>query len=394
MALSDTSIRAAKPKDKPYKMADAGGLFLLVNPTGSKLWRLKYRIDGREKLLAIGAYPAVALAAARAKRDEAKTLLASGTDPSQVQKESRKAEEDARNNTFRLVADEYLAKLRSEGRAASTMGKLEWLLSFVPGDLGDMPLRSISAPMILEALRRVEARGRYETANRMRSTIGAVFRYAVATGRADADPTGALKGALVTPKVQHRAAILDPKKFGALLRAIDGYDGQPATKAALQLMPLLIPRPGELRLAEWSEFDLDGAVWTIPASRTKMRREHRVPLPKRAVEILVGLKSIYGFGTLAFPSVRSVRRAISENTMNAALRRMGYSTDEMSPHGFRATASTLLNESGLWNPDAIERQLAHVEGNEVRRAYARGEHWEERVRMMDWWAEKLEEWKQ
>jgi integrase len=362
-----------------------------VNPTGSRLWRLKYRVEGREKVLSFGAYPAVSLAQAREKRGEAKSLLGEGRDPSQVKQEAKRAAEEASGNTFRLIAEEYAEKLRKEGRAAATLAKTEWLLGLAYPKIGDKPIREISAPDILDALRVVEKRGRHESARRMRSTIGSVFRYAVATARADNDPTFALRGALIAPQVSHRAAILDPAKLGGLLRAIEGFEGQPTTKAALQLMAILFPRPGELRFAEWSEFDLDKAVWTIPAKRTKMRRPHRIPLPTRAREILTSLRPVTGNGTLLFPCVRSVLRPISENTLNAALRRLGYAKEEATAHGFRASAATLLNEAGKWNADAIERQLAHVENDEVRRAYTRGEHWEERVQMMQWWEGNLEQ---
>jgi integrase len=217
-----------------------------------------------------------------------------------------------------------------------------------------------------------------------------VFRYAIATARAENDPTFALRGALTTPKVKPRAAVTDPKAVGALLRSIWGYDGQPATNAALQLMAYLFPRPGELRLSEWPEFDLKAGVWSIPAQRMKMRRPHKVPLPPQAIAILKQLREITGHGKLVFPSVRSLQRPISDNTLNAALRRLGYSQDEATAHGFRATASTLLNESGLWHADAIERQLAHEDEDAVRRAYARAEFWDERVRIMRWWADNLD----
>lgn len=390
MALTDTAIRAAKPQESPYKLSDAGGLYLLVNPTGSRLWRLKYRVDGREKVLAIGAYPAVTLAQARAKREEARSLLGQGQDPSQAKQDAKRAAEEASGNTFRLIAEEYIEKLRKEGRAAATLAKTEWLLGLAYPKIGDKPIREISAPHILDALRVVEQRGRHESARRMRSTIGSVFRYAVATARAENDPTFALRGALIAPRVNHRAAILDPAKLGGLLRSIEGFEGQPTTKAALQLMAILFPRPGELRFAEWSEFDLEKAVWTIPANRAKMRRPHRVPLPARAREILAALRAASGNGTLVFPCVRSARRPISENTLNAALRRLGYAKEEATAHGFRASAATLLNESGKWNADAVERQLAHVENNDVRRAYTRGEYWDERVQMMQWWENKLD----
>ena len=389
MPLTDTAIRAAKPKDKPYKLSDGGGLYLLVN-TGSRLWRLKYRFASREKVLAIGAYPAVTLSVARQRRDEAKSLLAHGGDPSQAKKDAKRQAEIEAGSTFRSVADEYLAKMRREGRASATLTKTEWLLDLLHPAIGVRPIRSITSPQVLEALQAIERRGRHETARRARSTAGSVFRYAIATQRADLDPTWALRGALTVPQVQSRAAILDPAAFGSLLRAIDGFDGQPTTRAALQLLPLLFPRPGELRMAEWTEFDLEDAVWTIPASRTKMRRPHRVPLTQAAISILTDLRQIAGNGALVFPSVRSVKRCMSENTLNAALRRMGYDKSEASAHGFRATAATLLNESGKWHPDAIERQLAHVERDDVRRAYTRGEHWDERVKMMAWWADYLD----
>ncbi len=390
MTLNDTGIKAAKPRARDYKVADGGGLYLLVTSKGSRLWRLKYRFGKSEKVLAIGAYPTVTLAAARAKREEAKSLLAQGIDPSEAKKEAKREIQEATGNTFRLIAQEYLEKIRREGRALRTMTKLEWLLSLVLDDIGDKPIRDINAPTILETLRKVEERGRHETALRTRSTIGTVFRYAISTARADTDPTQALIGALTNPKVKHMAAIIEPKKLGGLMRAIYGCDVHPATKAALQLMAILTPRPGELRVAEWPEFDLDNAVWTIPAAHTKMRREHRIPLPPQAVAILRDLHRITGNGKLVFASVRSGAIPLSENTLNAALRRLGFTKDEMTSHGFRATASTLLNESRKWSEDAIERQLSHVEKNEVRRAYARGEHWEERVQMLAWWADFLD----
>lgn len=389
MALSDTAIRSAKPMDKPYKLADGGGLFLMVNPNGSRLWRLKYRMAGKEKLLSIGSYPAVSLAMARDARMEAKRKLASGIDPSEAKQAARREDAEAASNTFRIIATEYLDKIRREGRADATMAKLEWLLALAYPDLGDKPIRDLKAPVILEALRKIEARGTHETARRLRSTIGTVFRFAVATARADGDPTSALKGALINPKVKHHAAILDRTQLGGLMRAIAGFEGQPTTKAALELMALLVPRPGELRMARWQEFDLTKAIWTIPAERAKMRREHRVPLPARAIAILRDLNRLTGNAPYVFPSVRSVHRPMSENTLNAALRRLGYDKDEMTAHGFRSSFSTLANESGLWREDAIERQLSHEEQNDVRRAYARGEHWDERVRMMDWWADQL-----
>jgi integrase len=389
MSLTDMKCRNAKPGPALRKISDGGGLQLWVQPTGARLWRLAYRFAGKQKLLAFGVYPTISLADARQGRDAAKRLLAAGVDPSEAKKRAKAIQSEV-GDTFRVIAEEYVSKLRREGRADTTMTKIEWLLSFAYPTLGSRSIKEIGAPDILRVLRDVETRGRHESARRLRSTIGSVFRYAVATARAEGDPTFALKGALIKPTVKPRAAVTDPKALGALLRAIDSFDGQPSTHAALKLMALLFPRPGELRAAEWTEFDFDNAVWTIPADRTKMRRPHRVPLSTQATAVFKELHAITGRGDLVFPSVRTATRAISDNTLNAALRRLGYTKDEATAHGFRATASSLLNESGEWHPDAIERQLGHVENNDVRRAYARGEHWDQRVKMMQWWGDYLD----
>jgi integrase len=385
--LTDIACRNTKKNGALQKLSDGGGLQLWIQPTGSRQWRLAYRYAGKQKLLALGPYPAITLAEAREKREEAKRHLAHGRDPSAVKKAEKLAQLES---NFEAVAKEYLGKLRREGRAATTMSKIEWLLGFAYPEIGTRHVAEIRPVEVLAVLRKVEKRGRYESARRLRATMGAVFRYAVATGRAEIDPTTALQGALITPKSTPRPALTDPAAVGALLRAIDSFDGQSTTRLALQLMALLFPRPGELRATEWSELDLENAVWSIPAQRTKMRREHRVPLAPQALAALEELRRLRVNGPFVFPSVRTWKRPMSEGTMNAALRRLGYAKDEVTAHGFRATASTLLNESGLWSPDAIERQLAHVETNEIRRVYARGEHWEERVRMMAWWAEHLE----
>ena len=390
MPLTETAIRNAKPGTKPYKLADGGGLYLLVNPTGSRLWRLKYRVSGREKVLAIGAYPDVLLAKARERRTEARRQLVEGVDPSAFKKQERQKAKAAVTNTFRSIAEEHLAKLAREGLADITLNKRRWLLGFAYPVLGERDVATISAKELLEVLRTIEETGRHETARRMRAALGAVFRYAIATARAENDPTFALRDALTTPKVTHRAAVTTPNAFGALLRAIDGYQGQPASAAALRLMPLLFPRPGELRMATWQEFDLVKNVWSVPAERMKTRLPHRVPLPPQAVEILHDLRRLTGNQPFVFPCIGVAKKPISENTMNGALRRLGFRSDVATAHGFRATASTLLNESGRWNPDAIERQLAHAERNQVRRAYTRGEHWDERVKMMNWWADYLD----
>lgn len=390
MPLSDAKIRTLKPKAKPYKAGDFDGLYLTVTPTGSRLWHLKYRIDGREKRLSFGAYPDVSLADARKLKDQARATLAKGSDPGAAKQEQKRANRERRGITFAAQADAFIDKARREGKAAATMSKLEWLLGMACAEFGTTPITDITAPMILTCLRRVEAKGNYETAKRLRAKIGGVFRYAVANGVAETDPTYALRDALIRPTVTPRAAITDPVALGGLLRAIDAFHGQVTTRIGLHLMALLVQRPGELRHAMWDEFDLDAKVWTIPEARMKMRRPHRVPIPAPAVALIEGLRPLTGHSDYLFPSLRTLQRPMSENTLNAALRRIGYSGEEMTAHGFRATFSTLANESGLWNPDAIERQLAHIEANAVRRAYARGEHWEERVRMMDWWAGYLE----
>jgi integrase len=390
MPLSDTAIRAAKPRKKLVKLSDGGGLYLLIQPHGTKLWRMGYRIGGKQKTLAFGIYPTVSLAQARAKRDAAKILLEDGGDPSV----RRKIDKLSRGNTFKLVADELLEKIKREGRAPATLAKKQWLLDFAYAVIGDRPVAKITAPELLAVLRKVEARGTYETARRLRSTCGMVFRYAIATGRAERDPSIDLRGALISPTVKHRAAIIDPVAIGGLLRAIDGYDGQATTQAALRLAPLTFVRPGELRNGEWKEIDFANALWVIPAEKMKMKKRtsHRVPLSRQALAILKDLKAITGESRWILPSVSSVLRPLSENTVNAALRRMGYKKDEMCGHGFRTTASTRLNEMGRWNPDAIERQLAHLEENDVRRAYMHGaEYWSERVAMMQVWADYLDE---
>lgn len=387
MPLTDIAIRNAKAGATVTKLSDGGGLQLWVMPTGAKLWRMAYRFDGKQKKLSIGPYPDIDLKTARAKRDSAKAQLRDGVDPSADKRLQKLTAANSRANTFEIVAAELMTKKEREGRAAATMEKARWLIGLATPLLGKRPISEISAAEVLATLRKVEDRGRLETAKSLRTAIGQVFRYAIATARAENDPTFALRGALTAPVVSHRAAITTAKEFGALLRAVDGFEGQPTTKAALQLMALLFPRPGELRMAEWKEFDLDGAEWLIPAKRTKMRKPHRMPLPPQAMTILKALHRLTGQGVLVFPSLRSSRRPISENTMNAALRRMGFSKDEMTAHGFRAAASTLLNESGLWAPDVIERALAHQDADEIRRAYARGQYWDERVRMANWWAD-------
>jgi integrase len=396
MALTDAKIRSAKAGDKVKKLSDGRGLQLCVMPTGGRLWRLAYRFDGKQRTLSLGEYgvkgvkPDVGLAAAREKAAEARALLMAGVDPSQNKRDTNTANTNSRARTFRLIADELIAKKKREGKAERTLDKLQWLYGLAAPFIGELPISHITSPQVLAALQSVETKGLHETARKMRAVVGQVFRYAIATGRAANDPTSALRGALTSPIVTPRAAITSPKEFGALLRAIDGFEGQPETKACLRLMALLFPRPGELRLAEWSEFDLTKAVWTIPAKRMKMRREHICPLARQAIEILEALRETSSGGPLVFPGVRSVRRPISENTMNATLRRLGFAQAEMTSHGFRASASTLLNESGKFSADAIEAALAHQDKDAVRRAYARGTYWDERLKLAQWWADHLD----
>ena len=389
MALTDRQIVNLKPTEKSRKFSDGGGLHLFVSPSGGKLWRLAYRYGGKQKLLSFGSYPAVGLADARAKREEAKKQLASDVDPAHWQKLEKQSRADSIVNTFGAIADELLAKNQREGKSTATLSKKQWLVSLALPDLGNRPITEITASEVLVPLRKVEGLGKYETASRLRAVIGQVFRYAIATARAENDPTFGLRGALIAPKATHRAALTDWESFAKLIRAAWVYSGSLETRIALMLMALLYPRPGELRQAEWQEFDLDKGVWTIPAERAKMRRAQKKPLPALAVEVLLDLQRHTGNRRLVFPSTQSAERPLSENTMNLALRRMGFGKDQATSHGFRASASTLLNESGLWPADAIEAELGHVSGDEVRRAYHRALYWEDRVKMADWWADQI-----
>jgi integrase len=388
--LNDTRIRSAKPAERDYKLTDFDGLYLLVRANGSRLWRFAYRFCGKQKQIALGAYPQVTLAEARGRREAARKLLAHGKDPSN-ERRLEKIAKAAGGNSFREVAEEFLAKQQREGRSEATLNKNRWLLEPAFVAFGSRPIGEVTAPELLHALRKFETRGRYESARRLRTVAGMIFRYAIATGRAQRDIAADLRGALTIPKVNHRAAITDPQELGALLRAIEGYIGQPTTRLALQLSALLFVRPGELRLARWTEIDFETAVWTVPAETMKMKRPHRVPLSHQAIVLLRELHRMTGQGEYVFPAVNSFHRPMSNNTLNAALRRLGYTKSEISVSGFRATASTLLNEMGRWNPDAIERQLAHMEENDVRRAYMHAaEFWHERVAMMQVWADYLD----
>lgn len=390
MALTALAIKSAKSRAKSYKLADSDGLYLLVTPSGGRCWRMNYRHLRKQKTLAFGTWPDTSLADARERRDAARKVLARGDDPAEQIKLERIAATVAASNSFKAVADEWLTKAEKEGRSAVTMKKLRWLLDFINESIGKRPIASISAQELLIMLRKMEGKGKYETAKRLRSTCSQVFRYAIATARAERDVAADLRGALIAPKPVHRAAITSPKGAGGLLRAIEAFEGHPNTRAALRLLPHVFVRPGELRHAEWSDFDFDKALWTIPPHKTKMRRAHTIPLSRQALAILETIEHDADYSRFLFPSLRSVDRPMSENTINAALRRMGFAQDEMTGHGFRAMAATLLNEMGLWHPDAIERQLAHSDNNAVRRAYTRGEYWDERVKMMQHWSDHLD----
>lgn len=394
MALTDIAIRNAKPGEKAIKLADGAGMFLLVTPAGGKLWRLKYRIDGREKLLAIGSYPELSLSDARKRREEARAMIAQGKDPSREKQRDKVRSRIQAADTFTAIANEYCAKRKRDGEkgwSPATATRSEYLLSLLNPSIGKLAIAEIEPADVLVAVRKIEAKGNLESARRTLQLASMVFRYAVATARLRSDPTRDLRGALTAPKVTHYGAITEAKRVGELLRAIDGYEGSGITKLALQIAPHVFVRPGELRHAEWNEIDLDGALWIIPAGKMKMRKAHHVPLSHQAVELFREVQSVTGPSGYVFPSVRTRLRPMSENTINAGLRRLGYASDEMTAHGFRAMASTLLNESGKWHPDAIERALAHGDDDKVRAAYHRGAHWKERVEMAQWWSDYLDQ---
>ena len=388
--LTEARIRVAKPKEKPYKLRDGRGLHLLITAAGARLWRLRFRHTGRESMISLGAYPDVSLKAARERREDARKVIADGVDPSA----KRHAEKLADANTFEAVAREWLA-LQEKKLAPSTYAKAVWTFeTLVFPYIGSRPIAKLGAMDVLKVLKRVEGRGIHETAHRTRQRCAQVFRYAVQTGRGERDVTADLRGALAPVVSEHHAAITEPARIGELLRAIDGYTGHIVTAHALKLAPLLFVRPGELRHAEWTEFDLDGHEphWRIPSEKMKMGEQHVVPLAKQALVLLRELHPLTGRGRYVFPSLRSGSRPMSENTVNAALRRLGYTSDEMTGHGFRSLASTCLNEQG-YHPDLIELQLAHAERNQVRAAYNKAQRLPERRKMMQQWADYLDQLK-
>lgn len=373
----------------PGKHGDGGGLYLLVRPAG-RYWRLKYRIARREKVLALGVYPEVSLSEARARRDDAKAALRNGMDPSAVRRSNKAAAVASAGTSFGAVADEWLGMQKR--MAPATRTKAVWTFKTLVGPwIGHIPVDQVTPAELLKVLRRIEASGAHETAHRTRQRCSQVFRFAIATGRATVDPAAPLRGALAPVKVTNRAAITDAATIGELMRAIDGYSGGFITRCALQMAALTFVRPGELRAAEWSEFDLDAAEWRIPAARMKMREEHIVPLSPQALAVLRELHPLTCSGRYLFPGVNK-NRPMSEGTINAALRRMGFEKEVMTGHGFRAMASTRLNELA-WNSDVIELQLAHAPRNKVRASYNRAQHLTERRRMMAAWADYLDQLK-
>ena len=390
MPLTDVKVKSAKPRDKAYKLTDEKGLYLYIKPNGSKAWRLKYRILGKEKTLSIGLYPDVLLSDARDARDDARKKLKDKIDPGLAKQLRKRIAIEASENSFELIAREWHTKFSSKWSPSHGERILRRLEKDIFPWLGKRPISDIAASELLAVLRRMESRGAIETAHRAHQNCGQVFRYAVATGRAERDPSNDLKGAIPPAKKKHHASITNTNAIGELLRAINGYQGTFVTKCALRLAPLFFVRPGELRHAEWSELNLAKAEWRIPAEKMKMRVTHIVPLSTQAIAILRELRALTGDGKYLFPSVRSAQRPMSENTVLGALRRLGYTGDEMTGHGFRSMASTLLNEQG-WNPDAIERQLAHGERNTVRAAYNYAEYLPERKKMMQHWADYLDQ---
>jgi len=390
LPLSDTQIKSAKPKDKPYKLADGGGLYLEVMPTGKKLWRMKYQqASGKESRLSFGIYPAVTLLQARKKRDAARELKAAGTDPGQLKRDEKQAKTVAAANTFELVAWAWLEKT-SATRAATTHDKItSWLKRDVFPFIGTMPVATIRAMDVLATVQKMETRGVIDSAHSVKRLCSQILRFAVATGLAERDVTVDLKGALSVALQTHYAAITEPKQVGELMRAIFAYSGHPYAVAALKLSPLVFVRPGELRSAEWAEIDLDAAEWRIPGSKMKMKIDHLVPLSTQAVEILRGVHAMTGGRKYVFPSIRTGDRCMSENTINAALRSMGYSKEVMTAHGFRAMARTIMDEVMNERVDLIEHQLAHAVKDPNGRAYNRTAHLPARKKMMQRWADYL-----
>ena len=388
MALTNIQIINAKPRDKAYKLSDGGGLYLQVNPTGSKCWRLKYRFRNKERTLSFGQYPVVSLADARESRGVAKKNLSTGLDPNAIKKAKLRQEKEDESNTFRLIAIEWHQKNRGNWVEKTSARTISLLKRYIFPSIGDIPITKLKASELLRAIRKIESRGNIDTAHRALQVCGQIFRFAIATDRGSIDFSSVLKGALTPVKVKHHSSITSPKDFGRLLIDIDNYDGAYLTQQALKLAPLVFVRQGELRHAEWADINFERKEWRIPAEKMKMRVVHIIPLSKQALLILQDIKNQAGASKYLFPCVTSIKRPMSENTVNMALKRMGYK-DRHTAHGFRSTASTILHEQG-WAHDVIELQLAHKVGNAVAAAYNYATYIPERQKMMQHWADYLD----
>ena len=391
MPLTVKEIEAAQPQSKLWKLSDERGLYLQISPNGSKRWHLRYSFQGEKKRISFGPFHEVSLKSARTKRDEARSLVADGIDPLQDRRRRKLEKKVASENTFSAVARSLIAKRANDGDnaiCASTLKKTEWLLSLIEPKLGSIPVSEISAPMLLSVLEELQNSGRRETAKRLRSLVNRVMKHAIITGRAEHNPAPALLGALASPNTRHHPAIIEPDALADLLRAMDSYGGYASTNAALKLSAHLFQRPGEIRTMKWEDLDFDKAVWTILAGDTKMRREHRVPLSRQSVAIIQSMRDVAAYSEYVFPSFNP-KRPLSENAVNGALKRLGYG-GVITAHGFGTTANLLLNERNEFHPDAIERALAHQDGNAVRAVYNRTQYWDERVRMMQWWSDELD----
>jgi integrase len=393
--LTDKAVRNLKPKSTPYKVSDSGGLHVLVQPSGSRLWRMAYRFEQKQRTLAFGIFPATSLIEARERRDDAKRKLRSGEDPGKIVKAEKLAVIAATANSFSAVASEWMQrKLVKEKRSKATLARTDWLLRILNEDIGDRPINEVTAPELLKVLRKVEAQGKHEAVARLRSAASRIFRFGIATGKCERDVAADLRGATTAAVSTPRAAIIDPAGIGELMRKIDALDGDRHSRImrlTLRLLAYTFVRPGELRLAGWSEIDDAAAVWDVPGERTKMRRPHKVPLARQAVAVFKELRALTGKGKYVCASTVDPKQPLQKNAFNDALQKLGYARDEMTAHGFRALASTTLNEMNRWSVDVIERQLAHQERNAIRRVYNRAIYWPERVAMMQTWADHLDE---
>lgn len=387
--LTDTKLRTLKSRESAYRIADTNGLCIEVRPTGAKVWRYRYRHAGKASIITMAEYPAMSLAEARAERDRLRALVRGGGNPAHAARIERAAKVERSETTFGAIAAELLVKRAKEGLSPGSVKRERRLIEKDMAAISDIPITDVTAPLLLASLRKMERRGVVETAHRSRSLAGRVFRYAIATGRAQSNPADDLAGALEQPQTKHFASVTDPTKIGDLLRAMYSYRGSPVTLAALKLAPLLFVRPGELRKARWADIDLRASEWRFTASKTGT--PHIVPLSSQAKEILEELRPLTSRSEFVFPGVRSAKRPMSENTVNAALRYLGYSGDIITGHGFRAMARTVLDEVLSFRPDYIEHQLAHAVRDPLGRAYNRTAHLAERRKMMQAWADYLDQ---